>query len=197
MLIREKRKKCHFSFFSYLFGIKKPQVCGKLGALTERRGFRTRRNCLHSSHNFFRADERNCRDLKKPTKTRYRQIARFLFGIFLSGAPFAARLLMCAACAFPARALPRKSGHRRLQCFYMKRLFGCTAAHGLPRGRGRPIPPPASRWRRRCNCGPLCARRLAPAPATASCPPALAAGYRRSRSRGAGCIPLRLRRRRG
>ena len=65
---------------------------------------------------------------KTPTKTRYRKIARFLFGIFLSGAPFAARLLMCAACAFPARALPRKSGHRRLQCFYMKRLFGRTAA---------------------------------------------------------------------
>ena len=61
----------------------------------------------------------------------------------------------------------------------------------------RPIPPPASRWRRRCNCGPLCARRPAPAPATASCPPAPGAGYRRSRSRGAGCIPLRLRRRRG
>ena len=29
---------------------------------------------------------------KTPTKTRYRQIARFLFGIFLSGAPFGARL---------------------------------------------------------------------------------------------------------
>ena len=39
-----------------------PQVCGKLSALTERRGFRTRRNCLHSSHNFFRADERKSRE---------------------------------------------------------------------------------------------------------------------------------------
>ena len=39
-----------------------PQVCGKLSALTERRGFRPRRNCLHSSHNFFRADERKSRE---------------------------------------------------------------------------------------------------------------------------------------
>ena len=36
------------------------------------------------SRNFFRADERNFRDLRKtPTKTRYRPIARFLFGVFL------------------------------------------------------------------------------------------------------------------
>ena len=42
--------------------LQKPQVCGKWSALTERRGFRTRRNCLHSSHNFFRADERKSRE---------------------------------------------------------------------------------------------------------------------------------------
>ena len=58
------------------------------------------------------------RDFRKtPTKTRYRQIARFLFGVFLAAACFQGTpLSKCRGFTFPARA----AGMRQMGCAYRK-----------------------------------------------------------------------------
>ncbi len=48
--------------------------------------------------------------MKTPTKTRYRQIARFLFGVFLGSAPFQGTLIIKCAQPSPFLQEPQVCG---------------------------------------------------------------------------------------
>ena len=92
--------------------LQEPQVCGKWGALTERRGFRPRRNCFIFTRSSASRRLRNAVILGKPQPKRASKGARFLFGVFLGCAPFQGTLIIKRAQPSPFLQEPQVCGKR-------------------------------------------------------------------------------------